>query len=70
MKLLSERFALIAAQLEKSKAALGEEDDDGSGGSEVVHVETTQKWPDEQVEYLRMTSTQLMESFFSSRTLL
>lgn len=62
MKLLSERFALIAARLEASKAALGAADDDGCGGSEVVNVETTQKWLDEQVEYIKMTSTQLVVS--------
>ena len=39
----------------------GDADDaDGLGGSEVVRVPETQAWLEEQVEYLQMTSSQLM----------
>ncbi|GAA5913566.1 hypothetical protein JCM5296_001426 [Sporobolomyces johnsonii] len=55
-KLLSERFATMAAQLEAKKAALGPEDDeDGRGGGEVVNVEEMSEWLDQQVAYLNLT---------------
>ncbi|KAL8290023.1 hypothetical protein RQP46_002962 [Phenoliferia psychrophenolica] len=62
MKLLAERFTAMANKLEDQKAAFGGDldDADGQGGSEVVNVADTQKWLEEQVEYLTMTGTQLM----------
>lgn len=62
MKLLAERFTLMAKKLEDQKAAFGgdADDEDGKGGSEVVNVQDTQKWLEEQIEYLAMTGSQLM----------
>ncbi|KAL8283877.1 hypothetical protein RQP46_005309 [Phenoliferia psychrophenolica] len=62
MKLLAERFAAMAARLEEEKGSFGgdADDADGQGGSEVVRVPETQAWLEEQVEYLQMTSSQLM----------
>ncbi|KAM0746599.1 hypothetical protein T439DRAFT_134833 [Meredithblackwellia eburnea MCA 4105] len=62
MKLLAERFTAMANKLESQKAAFGGDldDADGKGGSEVVNVAETQKWLEEQIEYLTMTGSQLM----------
>ncbi|KAI5480402.1 hypothetical protein MNV49_000977 [Pseudohyphozyma bogoriensis] len=61
MKLLAERFTAMANQLEAQKASFGElDDEDGQGGSEVVNVPKTQKWLEEQIEYLSTTGEQLM----------
>lgn len=44
MKLLAERFSIVAQELERKKALLGEEDDrDGTGGSEIVNVDSMSK---------------------------
>ncbi|GAA5926062.1 hypothetical protein JCM3775_005192 [Rhodotorula graminis] len=62
LKLLSERFAVMASQLEKKKELLpADDDDDGRGGSEVVNVEEMSQWIDEQVSYLANTKMQLMQ---------
>ena len=61
-KLLAERFTAMAAKLESQKAALGNDADDadGKGGSEIIVVPETQKWLEEQIEYLQMTGSPLM----------
>ncbi|GJN89476.1 hypothetical protein Rhopal_002462-T1 [Rhodotorula paludigena] len=61
MKLLAERFSIVAQELERKKALLGEEDDrDGTGGSEIVNVDSMSKWLDEQAAYLMTTRTEFM----------
>lgn len=61
MRLLAERFTAMADLIEGRKVALGAEDDqDGKGGGEVINVAETQRWLEEQIEYLTTTSTQLM----------
>lgn len=52
----------MAAKLESQKAALGNDADDadGKGGSEIIVVPETQKWLEEQIEYLQMTGSPLM----------
>ena len=57
---MSERFKIMAQQLEAKKMALGELDDLGNGGSEIVQPAALQKWIAEQIEYLKTTSSQLM----------
>lgn len=62
MKLLVDRFALVATALENQKRGLDEGDDeDGKGGSEIVNVQVTKEWIREQMEYLMMTESQLMD---------
>lgn len=60
---MSERFGLMAQQLEAKKKAFGESDDLGSGGSEIVDPAELQTWIAEQIEYLQTTSFQLMVNF-------
>ncbi|GAA6021524.1 hypothetical protein JCM10207_005790 [Rhodosporidiobolus poonsookiae] len=61
LKLLSDRFALMAAGLEQKKALLGPEDDaDGLGGSEVVNVKEMSVWIDAQIGYLTTTKSEYM----------
>lgn len=63
LKLLSERFAATARDLELAHAALPPDDDkDGLGGSEVVKVEEMEKWIMEQVGYLERTGKELAKT--------
>ncbi|EIM89341.1 uncharacterized protein STEHIDRAFT_94494 [Stereum hirsutum FP-91666 SS1] len=63
LKLLSERFAATARDLELAHAALPPDDDkDGLGGSEVVKVEEMEKWIREQVGYLERTGKELAKT--------
>ncbi|GAA5825211.1 hypothetical protein JCM11251_006146 [Rhodosporidiobolus azoricus] len=61
LKLLSDRFATMAAGLEQKKAMYGPDDDlDGKGGSEVVNTDAMSKWIDEQISYLAITKNEFM----------
>ncbi|BGP14824.1 hypothetical protein JCM10213_002737 [Rhodosporidiobolus nylandii] len=60
-RLLSERFANMAAALEKKKASLGPDDDaDGLGGSEIVNVDEMNIWIEQQISYLYTTKEEYM----------
>ncbi|GAA5865192.1 hypothetical protein JCM8547_008309 [Rhodosporidiobolus lusitaniae] len=64
-KLLSERFAIMAKQLEDKKKSFGPEDDaDGLGGREVVNIEEMTKFIDQQIAYLETTKREWMTKEF------
>jgi hypothetical protein len=61
LRLLSERFAIMASQLEAKRAALGPDNDsDGQGGAEIIHKPEFEKWIKHQIDYLQKTFDELM----------
>ncbi|GAA5865238.1 hypothetical protein JCM8547_008326 [Rhodosporidiobolus lusitaniae] len=64
-KLLYERFAITAKQLEDKKKSFGPGDDvDGLGGRELVNIEEMTKFIDQQIAYLEMTKRVWMTKEF------